>query len=86
MMLGNQSLEQMEKRLGILIPTELSEYMADHRQENVSIPIAKGYWHCFDLPFTLVCGGEELRDMVVKALSPLGSEVKEPMGVCYSDC
>jgi hypothetical protein len=85
MMLGNQSLDQMEKRLGITIPIELSSYLATHRQENISIPLVKGYWHCFDLPFTLLCGGMELRDMVVNSLSPLSKDVQESMSICYQD-
>jgi cell wall assembly regulator SMI1 len=47
-MLGNQSVSQIEKRLGIEFPEEIREFMNKTHQSEAS-NIAKGKWHCFDL-------------------------------------
>jgi len=54
MMSGNQSVSQIEKRLGIDFPDGIREFMnRTHQQE------AEGKWHCFDIPFNIVCGDME---------------------------
>jgi len=55
-MLGNLSIEEIEKRVGFTFPDELKEFMQETHQAKVSIPIAPGKWHCFDIPFVLLCG------------------------------
>lgn len=85
MMLGNLSLETMEQRAGVIFPEAFKSKMSGCRQENVSIPIAIGKWHCFDMPFCLVCGGKELQMFVAEQLSPLGADFKQPLSVGYTD-
>lgn len=54
-MLGNLSVSQIEKRLGIDFPEDIREFMKqNHEQSATNIP--KGKWHCFDIPFNIVCG------------------------------
>ena len=74
-MLGNLSVEQIEKRLKIEIPEDLKEYMSKNRQENISKPVESGKWHCFDIPFMVVCGGKEAAIKFRDSLSPLSSEM-----------
>ncbi len=85
MMLGNLSLNQIEKRTSIKIPKELRDYMEKNKQDNVSIPIKQGKWHCFDIPFSLVCGGKKMVEMVVKNLKPLEDKIKEPISISYTE-
>lgn len=55
-MLGNLSVEQMEKRLGITLSDEHRAMLVESRQEPVNnIPLGAGKWHCFDIPFLLEC-------------------------------
>lgn len=67
--LGNLSVEQFEKRTGIILTDEHREYMKEHRQEAVNnTPLEVGAWHCFDLPFMLMTSdkatAEFYRDML----------------------
>jgi len=80
-MLGNKSIKQIEDRCGIKFPEPLRDELLKARQENVAKPIEKGRWHCFDLPFVLVVGGEELLEKVKETLLPLASEFKVPLGL-----
>ena len=81
MMLGNLSVKQMEERMGIEFPKELKEILIKYRQENVSIDMAEGFWHCFDLPFTFVCGGKDLAELMVKHLTPMVDKITIPLNV-----
>lgn len=50
-MLGNLSVKDIETRLGITLSAEDVAVLQEKRQENVSVPLASGKWHCFDIPF-----------------------------------
>jgi hypothetical protein len=59
-MLGNLTVEEMERRLGITLSDEHRRRFLDSRQEQVNdTPLAPGCWHCFDIPFMLVCDVKE---------------------------
>jgi hypothetical protein len=75
-MLGNFSVADMEKRTGVSFPTDLVEFMNKNRQENISIPLAEGEWHCFDIPFTLFCYDRKMAQFIYDFLEPLSSEMK----------
>ena len=50
--LGNLSVEQIEKRLGIQLNDSDKMQLEGTRQERVNnMPIEAGKWHCYDLPF-----------------------------------
>jgi len=83
MMLGNLSLQEMQKRSGVEFPDELLEYMGSRHQEAAD-KIAPGKWHCFDLPFTLVCGDMETAQSIYNHLVPLTSKFKEQMQIVTS--
>jgi len=80
MMLGNLTIEEMQKRAGVEFPQELIEYMEPRKQENAS-NIKAGHWHCFDIPFAVVCGDRETATEIFKHLSPLSSQFKEVMQI-----
>jgi len=77
-MLGNQSVSQIEKRLGIEFPEEIREFMNKTHQSEAS-NIAKGKWHCFDLPFNLVCGDMETATKIFNSVKDRSSECKEQL-------
>ncbi len=83
-MLGNLSVKQMENRMGIEFPAELKEVLSKYRQENVSVDMKEGFWHCFDLPFTMVCGGGDLAQLVYDHLKPIADKITTPLQVAVS--
>lgn len=54
-MLGNQTPEQIAQRLRITLSYEHMKELHDTWQQNVSIDLKPGNWHCYDLPFMMVC-------------------------------
>lgn len=81
--LGNLTIEQMEARSGVAFPAELKEFMADSHQPAAS-NVQPGKWHCFDLPFFLVCGDMETAQKIYGYLSPLTSDFKEALQIGIS--
>ena len=79
-MLGNLTVEEMQRRSGVEFPAELIAFMAVRHQSEAQ-NVQPGKWHCFDLPFTLVCGDMETAREIFKHLSPLSSSYKEPMHI-----
>jgi hypothetical protein len=77
-MLGNLSVEEIEQRIGINFPEDIKKYMEENRQENAS-RIAKGKWHCFDIPFAIVCGDMNIAKKIYNSVSSRSSEIKEPL-------
>ena len=58
--LGNLSPQQIEKRLQITFSQEDLEFLTANRQEKVNnTPLERGKWHCYDLPFLLMCDTTE---------------------------
>ncbi len=77
--LGNLSVEQFEKRTGIILSDEHREYMKAHRQEAVNnTPITDGAWHGFDIPFIIMTGNKATAEFYRDMLSAYDwSECKE---------
>lgn len=67
-MLGNLTLKQIEERTGISVSDDDRAELNGMRQEKAE-NIAPGKWHCFDLPFMIVCGDKPTAEKVVKILS-----------------
>lgn len=76
--LGDLSINAIEKRVGIKFPDELKNFMESRHQSTAS-NIQKGKWHCFDIPFTLVCGDMETAKEIYKYLAPFSDDFKEPL-------
>lgn len=78
MMLGNLSVKEIEERLGIEFPKETKDFMQSTRQENAN-NIGLGQWHCFDIPFMIVCGDMETALKIYEPLKPFSSQCKCPL-------
>jgi len=78
MMLGNKSVSQIEKRLGIDFTEEIRDFMNKTRQQEAE-NIAKGKWHCFDIPFNIVCGDMETAVRIYESVKDRSSECKEQL-------
>lgn len=83
-MLGNLTIEEMEKRSGVKFPEALVNYMSSRKQEKAE-NIAKGKWHCFDIPFTLLCGDMETAQEIYNHLSPFSNEFEETMEIAIAN-
>lgn len=77
-MLGNLSVDQIEKRLGIEFPEEIREFMRKTHQEEASRIVA-GKWHCFDIPFNIVCGDMETATKIFNSVKHRSAECKEAL-------
>ena len=83
-MLGNLNTEQIEKRLGITFPEEIKEFMRRTHQSRAE-NIEKGKWHCFDMPFVLVCGDMEIATKIFNSLKDKSKECKEQLKFSLSN-
>ena len=82
--LGNLSIAEIERRSGVDFPVELKEYMEPRRQQSAS-DVAEGKWHCFDIPFVLVCGGMETATEIHNHLKAFSSSFKEQLQISLSN-
>jgi len=81
--LGNLNVDEIEKRSGVQFPEELKTYMEPRRQESAS-NVKPGKWHCFDIPFVLVCGDMETATEIHNHLKAYSSDFKEPLQISLS--
>ena len=77
-MLGNLTAAQIEKRLGISFPADLVEFMKSRHQYSAS-NVQPGKWHCFDIPFVLVCGDYDTAKTIYEALAPQSKACRESL-------
>jgi hypothetical protein len=83
-MLGNLTVSQIEERLGIEFPEEIRTFMIENHQPKAS-SIAAGKWHCFDIPFNLVCGDVETATKIFNSVKARARECKESMLIGVSN-
>lgn len=76
MMLGNLTVTQIEARMGISFPDETKNFLNESHQAEAK-NISKGKWHCFDLPFFMLCGDMETASKVYDCLKDKTAEIKE---------
>lgn len=83
--LGNLSVNDIERRTGIVLNDEHKRYMNEHRQLEVNnMPIKKGFWHCFDIPFMVMTSDKEMAKEYVDMLSAYDwSKCKEVLQIGY---
>lgn len=74
-MLGNLSVNEIEGRLGIDFPENIRKFMKENHQAKAE-NIAKGKWHCFDMPFHIVCGDMETAQKIYDSVKDRSSECK----------
>lgn len=80
MMLGNLSVEQIEKRTGVDFPEEIRVFLKENHQSEAA-NVKKGKWHCFDIPFTMVCGDIETATKIYESVKDKSSQFKERMQI-----
>lgn len=83
-MLGNLSVNQIEERLGIEFPQDIRDFMQKNHQSSAN-DIAKGKWHCFDIPFHLVCGDLETATKIYNSVKDKSNECKEALQISISN-
>jgi hypothetical protein len=66
--LGNLSIDQFEQRLKIQFAPEDKDALRQMRQEDVSVDLAPGKMHIFDIPFTVMCADKATLDGVLAIL------------------
>lgn len=82
-MLGNLTLKQIEDRTGIELSVEDRAELNGMRQEKAE-NIVSGKWHCFDLPFMVVCGDKQTAEKMVKILSAYDwSKAKQALQISW---
>lgn len=80
--LGNLSIEEIEKRIGIEIPKDLKEDLIKTRQENADTnKLKENEWHCFDIPFVFVCGSMNFAKKIFNVLNKFSDKIKTPMQI-----
>lgn len=75
-MLGNLSVKDIETRLGITFSPEDAATLQETRQENISIPLASGKWHCFDIPFRFMTANERDAQMFHEIFRKYSSQMR----------
>lgn len=76
--LGNLSVSEIQARLGIEFPEDIVNYMKENHQATAS-NIQKGKWHCFDIPFNIVCGDVATAQRIFDALKDQSENCKESL-------
>lgn len=78
LLLGNLSISEIEARLGIDFPAETKSFMEKRHQSSAS-NVEKGKWHCFDIPFTMLCGDMDTATKIYESVKDKASECKEAL-------
>lgn len=82
-MLGNLSREDIEKRCGVTFSEEVQKFLDETREQKAEVK-DDNKWHCFDMPFTIVCGNKEFANKVLEMLSPYGKDMECPLGIGWN--
>ena len=74
-MLGNLSVKQIEERLGIEFPEDTREFLKNSHQAE-ALHIKPGKWHCFDIPFNVVCGDYDTAKKIYESVKDKSDQCK----------
>ena len=83
-MLGNLNVKKIEKRLGIEFPEDIKDFMNKTHQPEAN-NIQKGKWHCFDIPFNLVCGDVETATKIFESVKHKSHKCKAKLAFSISN-
>jgi len=75
-MFGNLSAKHMCDRLGIEYTDAIAE-MEKYREEKCDKVANNNVWHCYDLPFYIQVGTQEMADKWCELLSPVSHKMKD---------
>lgn len=79
-MLGNLSVEEIEKYLEIELSQEDKGFLTKTHQAEAQ-NIASDKWHCFYLPTIFMCGSKNFADNIYKIFSKYNC--KNTMQICW---
>lgn len=82
--LGNLCVDKIEERLQVEFPSELKEFMTASHQDDAG-KLAEGKWHCFDIPFVLVCYDQEMAKKIYESLKPIADKMKGSLGIQWQN-
>jgi hypothetical protein len=82
-MLGNLTVDEIERRSGVSFSEDLKSLMKATHQLSAT-NIADGEWHCFDMPFTLVCGGMPFAKKIYDHLRSQTKQFVEPLQIALA--
>ena len=80
MMFGNLTIEEMQQKAGVQFPPDFIEFMRDKHQATAE-NIAPGKWHCFEIPFLLVCGDIGTAYEIHSRLLPIASAFNQTLRI-----
>lgn len=75
-MLGNLSMEQMEKRVGITLTDEERNTLNELRESTCDNVDGNNKIHIYDIPFLIMCGNPKARKTVIDILTPYSGKMK----------
>ncbi len=81
-MLGNLSLDMMEKEQGFVLSNEDRETLASMRQDNADVKKGSETYHIFDIPRTILCGTMDVAQKVYDILKKY--EIHGQIGISVS--
>lgn len=84
MMIGNLTIEQIEERLGIKLTSEERRFLFRTRQLKAT-EIGEYKWHCFDIPFAMVCGSMRMATDIYNILKKYSDDMKEQLHISIID-
>lgn len=82
-MSGNFTVFQIEKELGIELTEDERQRLADMRQDRAE-NIAKDKYHCFHIPFNILCGSMETAKIIADILMPYSKEMKTQLRINWT--
>ncbi len=74
-MLGNMTVAQIEERCGVKFSKDDEDFLNKTHQSKAN-NIENGKWHCFDMPFMIVCGGRDFFNELFERLKKYGKDMK----------
>ena len=79
-MFGNLSAKQMCERLGIEYTEAIAE-MEKYREKKCDLVANNNVWHCYDMPFYIQVGTQEMADKWCSLLAPVSGKMIEEIRV-----
>lgn len=79
-LLGDLRVKDIEARLGIDL-TESERDFLEKAYQPAAENVAEGKWHCFDIPFAMVCGDFDFAHEVYVLLKPYGKQMKRQLQI-----
>ena len=82
-MLGNLDVSNIEKSMGSTLKEKERENLISMRQNDAQ-DIQIGKWHCFDIPFMIMCGDFKTCQVVCEILRPYSHLMKTQLQVSWT--